>query len=77
MLGKRVLIKFDSLVSTFNIGGFKRRTANKQGVKNYSNTPNVNFVRMARSTAQNFRSDVIWSATNGSFTFTIKHNFSR
>lgn len=77
MLGKRVLIEFDSLVSTFDVGGFKRRTANKQGIKNYSNTPNVNFVRMARSTAQNFRSDVIWGATYGSFTLTIKHNFSR
>ncbi len=75
MFWKRILVEFDSFVCTFDIRGLKRRSANQQSVKNNSNAPNVNFIRMSRSAAQDLRSNVVGSSTNCSLSFPVKHNF--
>jgi hypothetical protein len=72
MFWEGVLVSFDSSVCGFDISGFKGRFANDQGVNDYTERPNIHFVRMSCSSFQHFRRDVVRSTANGSFLFSIK-----
>ena len=72
MIWKGIAVLLNPVVSCFDISSFEWRLANYECVDYYSQRPNVNLVRMTRLTLENFRSDIVWSATNSAFSLTIK-----
>ena len=75
MVWKRILIAFDSIVGGLHISCFEWRLANNQRINDNSQGPNIDFVGVASSTFEHFRSDIVGCTANSSFLFAVEIEF--
>lgn len=68
---KIVIIHSNSSISGLNVISFKWWFSNNKGVNNHTDRPNIHFIRMSLFSFKNLWSDIIWSTTYRTFTFTI------
>jgi hypothetical protein len=71
-----ICIHPDSLISGLDIGCFKGRLTNEQGVDNYAKGPNVDFIRVALFGFKDFWSDIVGSTADGPFPLAVELQFS-